>query len=146
MRRRKREGKGEEEEEGGIGGIGGGGGGGGGRHGMARGGGGGGRHGRERGRGGGGWGGGGGAVLYLEELKGSALFQFLEHGPEVAPAAPRLFNIRLIIYPPKQHPWGVGKVCLEWKQLLHPFTHLLLQTVLAISGKPLTCCQAGFLQ
>ena len=61
----------------------------------------------------------GATVMYLEELKGSALFQLLEHGSEVAPTAPRLLKICSIALPRKQRSWCIGKVGLEGEQFLH---------------------------
>ena len=58
------------------------------------------------------------SLSYLEQLKGSALLQLLEHGPQMPPAAPGLLQICLIVSPSKQGPRGICKVCLERKQVL----------------------------
>lgn len=58
-------------------------------------------------------------MQHLEELKGSALFQLLEHGSQVPPAAPGLLNICLVLLPSKQRSRGICKVGLEWEQLLN---------------------------
>ena len=61
-----------------------------------------------------------GSAVNLKELKSSALFQLLEHGSQVAPAASSLLDVSLILLPPKQRSRGVCKVGLEWEELLHP--------------------------
>ena len=66
----------------------------------------------------------GGQIMYLEELKGSALFQLLEHGSEVAPAPPSLLQICFILRSSKQRAWGIYKVGLEGEKLLHPMTRV----------------------
>lgn len=68
------------------------------------------------------------ASIYLEQLKGSALLQLLEHGPQMPPAAPGLLQICLILSPTEQGPRGICKVCLERKQVLQSKCQQRLQT------------------
>ena len=55
---------------------------------------------------------------HLEQLKGAALLQFLEHGPEMAPAPARSLHVRLEGVPAEQHAWRIRKVLLEGEVIL----------------------------
>ena len=84
------------------------------------------------------------AVGHLEQLKGAALLQLLEHGAQVAPAAPRALHVFLKSIAAEQHPRSVRKVLLEGEVVLQHNTdsHILRLPALSLlcqHGKEMPC-------